>query len=140
MNRQHFNDLKRLHGFLCLSNIFLCISDQFWRKRLLSNNYFEINPPRVIQGYAVVPIINDTHREILVFHSIQYRNGWLAASHLFDMFTQSVKFYTFHYQYRCLKNVIHQIDSKNGWLLLLASLRQNLVFLRGFIFMPTERA
>ena len=24
----------------------------------------------------------------LVFHSIQYRNGWLATSHLFDMFTQ----------------------------------------------------
>ena len=64
---------------------------------------------------------NDTHRERLVFGSIQYRNGWLAASNLFDMFTQSFKFYTFHYQYRCLKNVIHQIDSKNGWLLLSAS-------------------
>ena len=56
-----------------------------------------------------------------MFHSIQYRNDWLAASDLFDMFTQSIKFYTFHYQYRCLKNVIHQIDSKNGWLLLSAS-------------------
>ena len=64
---------------------------------------------------------NDTHRERLVFHSIQYRNGWLAASDLFDMLTQSIKFYTFHCQYRCLKNVIHQIDSKNGWLLLSAS-------------------
>ena len=55
-----------------------------------------------------------------MFYSIQYKNGWLAASDLFDMFTQSIKFYTFHYQYRCLKNVIHQIDSKNGWLLLSA--------------------
>ena len=64
--------------------------------------------------------------------------GWLLL--IFFMFTQSIKFYTFHYQYRCLKNVIHQIDSKNGWLLLSASLRQNLVFLRGFIFKPTERA
>ena len=53
--------------------------------------------------------LNDTHRERLVFHSIQYMNGWLAASNLFDMFTQSIKFHTFHYQYRCLKNVIHQI-------------------------------
>ena len=44
-----------------------------------------------------------------MFHSIQYRNGWLAASDLFDMFTQSIKFHTFHYQYRCLKNAIHQI-------------------------------
>ena len=65
--------------------------------------------------------INDTRREQLVFHSIQYRDGWLAASDLFHMFTQSIKFYTFHYQCRCLKNVIHQIDSKNGWLLLSAS-------------------
>ena len=39
----------------------------------------------------------------------QYRNGWLAASDLFNMFTQSINFHTFHYQYRCLKNVIHQI-------------------------------
>ena len=45
----------------------------------------------------------------LVFHSVQYRNGWLAASDLFDIFTQLSKFYTFHYQYRCLKNVIDQI-------------------------------
>ena len=65
--------------------------------------------------------INDTRRERLMFHSIQYRNGWLAASDLFDIFTQSIKFYTFHYQYRCLKNVIHQIDSKNRWLLLSVS-------------------
>ena len=66
-------------------------------------------------------LLNDTHRERLVFHLNQYRNGWLTASVLFDMFTQSIKFYTFYYQYRCLKNVIHQIDSKNGWLLFSAS-------------------
>ena len=56
-----------------------------------------------------------------MFRSIQYRNGWLATSDLFDMLTQSIKFYTFHYQNRCLKNVIHQTDSKKGWLLLSAS-------------------
>ena len=33
---------------------------------------------------------NDT---LTVFYSIQYKNGWLAASDLFDMFTQSIKFY-----------------------------------------------
>ena len=70
--------------------------------------------------------LDDTHRERLAFHSIQYKNGWLAATDLFHMFTQSIKFYTFHYQYNCLKNVIHQIDSINGWLLLSASLRENL--------------
>ena len=50
----------------------------------------------------------------------------LAASDLFHLFTQLINFYTFHFQYRCLKNVIQQIDSKNGLLLLLESLRQNL--------------
>ena len=81
--------------------------------------------------YYVVQILwtslNDTQRERLVFHSIQYRNGWLAASNYFDMFTQSIKInfystqfdvYMLHfYQYRCLKNV----DNKKGWLLLPAS-------------------
>ena len=50
---------------------------------------------------------NDTYSERLVFHLIQYRNGWMAASNLFHMFTESIKFCTLHYQYRCLKNVIH---------------------------------
>ena len=42
----------------------------------------------------------------------------MAASDLFHIFTQSAQLYTFHYhisKYRCLKNVIRQIDSKmNG--------------------------
>ena len=41
---------------------------------------------------SIISFFNDTHRERLVFHSVQYRNGWLAASDLFDMFTQSIKF------------------------------------------------
>ena len=40
--------------------------------------------------YLKPKFVNDTHKERLVFHSIQYRNGWLAASDLFDMFTQSI--------------------------------------------------
>ena len=33
-----------------------------------------------------------------VLYSVQYKNGWLAASDHFHMFTQSVKFYyTFYY-------------------------------------------
>ena len=66
-------------------------------------------------------MFNDTQGERLVFHSIQYKNDWLTASELFYMFTQSIKFYTFLYQYRCLKNGIYEIDIKNGWLLLSAS-------------------
>ena len=64
----------------------------------------------IIYIIKLMYLFNDTHRERLMFHSIQNRNGWLTASDLFDMFTQSIKFYTFHYQYRCLKNVIHQIE------------------------------
>ena len=41
--------------------------------------------------------LNDSHR-IKLSYSVQYKNGWLAASDLFDMFTQSIKFYyIFHY-------------------------------------------
>ena len=60
-----------------------------------------------------------------MFYSIQYKNGCLAASDLFHMFIHPIKFNTFHYhvfeEYKCLKNVIHQIDSKNERLLLSAS-------------------
>ena len=79
------------------------------------------------------------------FTQFSTRNGCLAASDHFHMFTQSIKFYTLYYhvlfyyhhyhfiiipfyyllhsiiKYRCLKNVIHQIDSKYEWLLLSAS-------------------
>ena len=47
-----------------------------------------------------------------MFYSVQYKSGSLAASDLFSMFTQSIKFYTFCYtyrQYRCFKNVIYEI-------------------------------
>ena len=51
-------------------------------------------------------------------------------------------------EHRCLKNVIHQIDSRNEWLLLLASLTAKFgldfvlkqeTALRGFISKSTER-
>ena len=32
-----------------------------------------------------------------VFYSIQYKNGRLAPSDFFHMFTQSIRFYTFYY-------------------------------------------
>ena len=57
-----------------------------------------------------------------MFYSVQDKNGCLAASDLFHMFTEPV--YAFHYhvlKYICLKKVIHQIDRKNEWLLLSAS-------------------
>ena len=84
--------------------------------------------------------INDTHRRKLFYEgSTQFctRNGWLAASDLFFyMFTQSIKFYTFHYyvlRLQCLKNGIHQIDSKNEWLVLSARFTAKV----GLAFVPT---
>ena len=44
-------------------------------------------------------LFKDTHRKKL-FYSIQYENSCLAASDLFHMFTQSIKFYTFYYHVR----------------------------------------
>ena len=96
--------------------------------------------------------INNTHREKLCFYSIQYKNVCLAASDLFNMFTQSIKFFAFHYHVLKSRDVcmVHQIDSKNEWLLLPASftakfglvfvLTWKTLFLRGFILKPTERA
>ena len=58
-----------------------------------------------------------------MFDLIQDKNGWLTASDFLHMFTQLIRFYTFHSrikEHRCLKNKIHQIDSKNEWLLLSA--------------------
>ena len=64
-----------------------------------------------IRSIPLLNVLNDTHRVSWCFTLFSTGiAGWL--------FTEAIKFYTFHYQYRCLKNVIHQIDSKNGWLLL----------------------
>ena len=44
-------------------------------------------------------------------------NTRLVASDVFHMFTQSIKFFYFHYRTDVWKNMIHQIDSKNEWFL-----------------------
>ena len=66
--------------------------------------------------------INDREK---LSYSIQYKNGCLANSDLFHMFTQSIKFYTFYHHVLnstdVWKNVIHQISSKNVCLLISVS-------------------
>ena len=53
-------------------------------------------------------------RKSCVFNHFSAKNGWLIAFNLFHMFTQSIKFYTFHYHVlRVQMFEIHQIDSKN---------------------------
>ena len=94
---------------------------------------------------------NDTHREKLCFTQFSIRNGWLAASDLFRIFTQSIKIYTFHYHVLKVQ-MFKKCGSSNGqskWLLLLAKFtaKLGLVFVltlgnafRDFILKPTERA
>ena len=52
---------------------------------------------------------NVTHMEKLCFIPglIQYQKGWLAASDLSDMFTQSIKFY--YIPLPCIKGTLMQI-------------------------------
>ena len=67
--------------------------------------------------------------EELAYFSIKIHwSTRLAASDVFHMFTQS----TINV-YRCLKNVIHQIDSKNEWLLLSVTFTAKL----GLVFVLT---
>ena len=48
-----------------------------------------------------------------VFYSVQYKNGWLAASDLFDMFTQSIKFYYTLYYHVLRVQMFEKCDSSN---------------------------
>ena len=57
--------------------------------------------------------LNDTHREKNVFYSIQYKNGWLVASDLFDMITQSVKFYSTSYYNVLRVQMFEKCDPSN---------------------------
>ena len=57
-------------------------------------------------------ILNDTYREKTVFYSIQCKNGCLAASDFFNLFTQTINPLSRIKEYGSLKNVIHQINSK----------------------------
>ena len=72
-----------------------------------------------------------------MFYAIQYKDGWLAASDLFDMFRQLIKFYyTFHFhvsRVQVSEKCDHQIDSKNEWLLLPGSFTVKL----GLVFVLT---
>ena len=68
-------------------------------------------------------LFNDTHREnCVLFSSVQ---EWLVGCFWPFWCVYTINFYyTLYYtykEYRCLENVIHQIDSKNEWLLLPAS-------------------
>ena len=102
----------------------------------LSRNFFRGNFfSRVFQGFqgslaTLLTILTGKIQYFGTICSIQYKDGCLAAFNLFHMCLQNQLSSTLSIscikEYRCLKNVIHQIDSKNEWFLLLESLRQYL--------------
>ena len=52
----------------------------------------------LLKSLQEIKIVNSCSLQEKLFYLIQYKNGWLAASDRFDMFTQSIKFYyTFYY-------------------------------------------
>ena len=67
---------------------------------------------------------NDTHREQLCFTQFSTRMaGWLFLTffiYLHNQLSSTHSIITYK-EYRCLKNVIHQTDSKSKWSLLSAS-------------------
>ena len=68
--------------------------------------------------------INDTHREKLLFIQFSTRMvAWLLLKFFICLHNHKVNYIPSSYikKCRCLKKVIHQIDSKNKWLLLSAS-------------------
>ena len=67
-------------------------------------------------------MINDTHKKKLGFTQFRTRMAaWLPLTFFMCLHNQLSSIHSAVTYYRCLKNVIHQIDTKNEWLLLSAS-------------------
>ena len=68
-----------------------------------------------------IDVPKDAHREQFRFTQFSTRIATWQLLTIFHMFTQSIKFCTFHYhilkEYRFLKKLIHQTDNKNERLL-----------------------
>ena len=75
--------------------------------------------------------INDTHRENLFYFQLSTRMvDWLLLTVFICLHNQlsSIHSSITYSEYRYLENVIHQIDSKNEWLLLRASFSSKFEF------------
>ena len=64
-----------------------------------------------------------TGTSCVLLSSVQEMAGWLPLTFFVCLHNQLSSIHTIitYWEYRCLKNVIHQIDSKNEWLFLSAS-------------------
>ena len=73
--------------------IWAVIQESIFMWPCISNSNDFLTSKKSYQKYVT---FNDTYRENLCLYSIQYKNGCVAASDFFHMFTQSIKFYTFY--------------------------------------------
>ena len=85
---------------------------KYYQQDLLSNNKYRL---KLLQRNYFLTILIWKN---LCFTEKIHSNARLVSSDVFHMFTQSINFFLIPLSYSCLKNVIHQIDSKNEWLLL----------------------
>ena len=104
---RHILKNKQKNSCSCIHEIIQLITIKMKMKMKNRSHSYDINRSWSRHGHIyskykkflimlMLICINDTHKEKL-FYSLQQKNGGLAASHLFHMFTQSVKFYAFHY-------------------------------------------
>ena len=112
------------------SNIVLASEIVFSIVAYLISRLDDIHP---LLGFRIFPLLgiivltdyflyfNDAHREKLCFTQFSIRiAAWLLLTFFIYLHDQLTPIH-FIITYRCLKKVIHQIENKNEWLLLLAS-------------------
>ena len=100
----------------CSVKLFLNISENFQENTCSEVSFYQSYRSQGLSS----EIFNGTHREnCVLFSSVQ---EWLVGCFWPFWCVYTINFYyTLYYtykEYRCLENVIHQIDSKNEWLLL----------------------
>ena len=105
-----------------VKKLFLNISEHFQEKTYSEVSFYHSCRSQGLSS-EFCEIFNDTHWEnCVLFSSVQ---EWLVGCFWPFWCVYTINFYyTLYYtykEYRCLENVIHQIDSKNEWLLLPAS-------------------
>ena len=99
-------------------NYMFKVNNRNTRTRCEIYSKLALNTP---EWHCIFDSFNDTCREKLVLYSIQYKNLLNYKGGCFWYFSYVFtinQVLLFPLSYRCLKKVIHQIDSKNLWLLL----------------------
>ena len=89
-----------------VKKLFLNISEHFQEKTCSEVSFYHSYRSQGLSS-EFCEIFNDTGKT--VFYSVQYKNGWLAASDLFDVFTR------LHNQLSSIIHCITRIKSTDVW-------------------------